>query len=85
MPMTIVREVTPEQAAVNRIRSYLGTLELYRRTSIHSHGRLIDSVYLLAVEFEDKVNTVQGEFQSSPEVARIYNKFMSYLEVYKLI
>lgn len=78
-------KITPQQEAVNKIRGYLGTLDLYRRASMKAHNRLIPSVYALAVQFEDTVNTIQLDYAQSPEVARYYNKFQDYLEQYKLL
>lgn len=83
--LTFPIEISPEAAAVNKIKSYLGTLDMYRRTSQQAHGRLIQSVFDLAVELEDKVNTLQLDLPHSAEVARWYNKFEEYLIQYKLI
>lgn len=74
-----------EQAAVYRIRGYLGTLQRYRNTSIALHGRPVKALYELAGELDAEINIIAEEYWDSPEVRRWVNKFTEYLSQYELI
>lgn len=77
-------EPTGEEQATNRIRSMYQTLENYRKTSLHAHGRLIPSVRTYALQRGDEVAEIARQNANVPEVQRWARKFKEYMDFHNL-
>jgi len=68
-------EIQAEDVIVNRIRSRLATLQNYHKTSMRSHGRLIESVKRYEEAAWREVAELMVDHEELPEVQRWGKKF----------
>jgi hypothetical protein len=77
--------IDSEIQAVRTIRSYLGTLQRYRATSMAVHNAQIVSAYQLASDLGIRVHDLGSTFQHSAEVQRWVRKFDEFVKQYNLV
>lgn len=73
------------EATVRSIRSYLGTLQRYRNTSLALHNRHNESVSTLAAELLFKVEEMSADWHEDSEVWRWRNKFVEFVNQHNLV
>lgn len=83
--MTLPYNVSAEDVIVNRIRSRMGTLDRYRKTSTAAHGRLTPSVVVYAAAVGNEVRELAGDYPEYAQVQRWAQKFEEYVTQYGLV
>lgn len=79
------KQISFEDAIVNRIRSGFKTLSNYRRTSMLAHGRSTESVHAYARTLNDFVSMARDDNPDSPEIQRWVGKFDEYVKQHDLL
>lgn len=79
------KQLSIEDAVVNRIRSGMKTLVGYRRTSIVAHGRVTESVHAYARTLGDMVEMAASDYPENKEVQRWAVKFREYVKQHDLL